>query len=244
MTKIVTVHYTDTQPSSTTISSGPLFQTSTVAPSGMKPAITITGGNRYCVRVPFLSEGFLSQLVVKQSTGTSLAYVVELLMSGMPYAAGSSSVATPATGTIQLFRVIPQQAVLAGSTLDISPDTELGWPFRNVDGDHTNNQRYLYLVITPTYVSADITLVSLTDDVVTITAVGHPFSEGDSVTISGLTAYPFLNGTYTITSVPSADTFTFDLEHDDVAEDDDIGTASVAETKWNAMLMAHSNNSN
>ncbi len=243
MTKIVTVHYTDTQPGNTTISSGPLFQTTTVAPSGMKSAITATTGMLKCVRVPLLSEGFLSQLVVTQVSGSDLDFDVELLTSGMLYPVGESAFNASPSGVIELFRVVSKQTVAAGGTLDISPDTELGWPFRNVDGDYTNNQRYLYLVIKPTYIVGAVTKVAVTDDVVTITAVGHPFSPGDEVIISGLSEYPEFNGTHTIIDVPTNDTFTFALEHADLAEDDDVGTAiRVDDTTWDAMLMAHSNN--
>ncbi len=150
MGKIVTAHYTDTKPSSTTIKSGPLFQTSTVSPSGFYSAISITAGNLICVKVPLLSEGTLKQLVIKQTSGTSVAFVVELLMSVLPFPVGLAAVATAAVGTVELYRIIPQQSITSGSTLDLSPDYEQGWMFRNVDGDHTNNQRYIYLVIKPT----------------------------------------------------------------------------------------------
>lgn len=153
MGKIVTAHYTDTQPSATTVQSGPLFATGSVTPSGMYAAVSITGTKLKSVKVPLLSEGILKQLVVKQSSGTAAAFVVELLMSGMPFPPGEQAVAAAAVGTIELFRIIPQQSTTSGNTLDITPDTDVGWPFRNSDGDHTNNQRYVYLVIKPTSAS-------------------------------------------------------------------------------------------
>jgi hypothetical protein len=150
MGKIYTAHYTNTQPTSTTINAGLQYQTGTVAPSGFRAAITIAAGNLRCVRVPFLHEGFLSQFVVKQSGGTGVAFVVELLMSVVPFPVGEAPVATAATGTIELFRVLPQQSAISGAAVDITPDNEIGWAFKNADGDYTNNQRYLYLVIKPT----------------------------------------------------------------------------------------------
>lgn len=151
MAKIVTVHYTDTQPTSTTIQSGPIYQTTTVRPSGMRDAITIAAGNLRCVKVPFLSEGFLNQVVIKQTDGgTAVAFVVEVLSSVLPFPVGEYAVGTAAVGTIELFRIVPQQSGAAGATIDITPDSDFGWPFRNIDGDHTNNQRFLYLVIKPT----------------------------------------------------------------------------------------------
>lgn len=150
MSKIYTVHYTNVQPGNTTINSGPLYRTTTVAPSGMKPAIVIAAGNLECVRVPFLSEGFISQLLVKQTGGTGVGFTVELLSSVVPFAVGEVAVATAATGTVELFRIVPQQTATSGNSVDITPDTDYGWPFRNVDGDYTNNQRYIYLVIKPT----------------------------------------------------------------------------------------------
>lgn len=157
MGKIVTAHYTNTVPGSTTIQTGPRYETSTIKPSGFKAAIVAHNGKLICVKVPLLSEGLLKQLVVIQTAGTAVAYKVELLSSAMPYPVGEAAVATAAVGTIALYRIIPQQSVTSSSTLDITPDTDVGWAFRNVDGDHTNNQRYIYLVIIPTSSSDDTT---------------------------------------------------------------------------------------
>jgi hypothetical protein len=122
----------------------------------MNSAISITNGYRKSVKVPFLSEGYIQQLIVKQTGGTATAYTVDLYMSSLPFPAGETTIATAGTGTVELYRIIPTQTILSGAVLDLSPDYEVGWPFRNVDGDHTNNQRYIYLVIRPS-ASADTT---------------------------------------------------------------------------------------
>lgn len=150
MGKIVTAHYTNTVPASTTINSGLTYQTSTVAPTGFYSALVAPAGDLVSTKVPLLSEGLLKQLTVVQTSGTSVAFKVELLMSSMPYPTGTYAVGTSPVGTINLFRIIPQQSGTSGNALDITPDTDIGWPFRNVDGDHTNNQRYVYLIILPT----------------------------------------------------------------------------------------------
>src|SRR5208337_4549852 len=97
-----------------------------------------SASNMVCVKVPLLSEGHIKQLVVTQTSGTSVAFVVELLMSSLPYPVGQQSAATSAIGTLALYRIVPQQTGTPGSTVDLTPDYDVGYPFRNVDGDFTN----------------------------------------------------------------------------------------------------------
>jgi hypothetical protein len=144
MGKIVSALYSDTGP---TVREG----------SGTHEAIELGDGNMICVRVPLSSEGYVKQLVVAQKTGTATAYTVELLASKIPYPVGEYANSTSPVGTIQLYRIIRQQTLGAGEVLDLTPDTEVGYPFRNLDGTYTMNERYVYLVIKPTSNSDDST---------------------------------------------------------------------------------------
>ena len=139
MSKIYTALYSDSGPG---VAAG--------APkSGVYPAISIAAGNLRSVRVPFFSEGNVTQLAVKQTSGVSVDFNVELLCSSIPFPTGEALVATPPAGTVELYRIVPPQSGVAGGSVELVPDNEYGWTFRNVDGDHTLNQRYIYLVIKP-----------------------------------------------------------------------------------------------
>lgn len=72
-------------------------------------------------------------------------------------------------------------------------------------------------------VSKNITNVSLTSNVVTITAVAHGFKVGHWVTITAVTQV-VVNGTYVITEI-TADTFTYAVTHADIVSIADTGTA-------------------
>lgn len=140
MGKIHTVIYSDTGPT---------------AGSAVYPSITVPGTKLLCTRVNTLSEGLLKNLIVTQTSGSSVAYKVELLTSKIPYPVGNAPVATGPVGTIDLYRVVSQQSATAGNTVNLYPDNAFGYPYRNADGDHTMNQRYLYLVILPTAAAGD-----------------------------------------------------------------------------------------
>ncbi len=130
-------------------------QTSAPKP-GVYNSIDVTHTKKRCVKVPLLDVGYIKQMVIKQTGGTAKAAVVDLYCSSIPFAEGEYAVATAGSGVPDLYKIMPSQAVVSGTTLDITPDYEVGWPFRNVDGDYTNNQRYVYLVINPTS-SVDLT---------------------------------------------------------------------------------------
>lgn len=128
-------------------------------------SIVIPAAKRMCVKVPCMDMGYLKQLVVDQVGGTDKAFTVELFNSELPFAEGEHSDVAAASVNERLYRVIPQQAVTSGSALDITPDYEVGWSFRNMDGDWTDNRRYLYLVITPTGSAGETTFeVAMTFD--------------------------------------------------------------------------------
>jgi hypothetical protein len=83
---------------------------------------------------------------------------------------------------------------------------------------------------TPVTIStATITNRALTDNVATITtAAAHNFLVGDRVTIAGIAApNTALNGTYAITTVPSATTFTYAKTNANIASAAGSGTADA-----------------
>ncbi len=119
-------------------------------PTSALPAIVVPNGKLASVAIPFASEGYIDKLVVKQVAGTNRAAVVELLDSVVPYPVGTTAaVATAAADPVELYRIIPQQAVSSGVALELD-STELGYSFANADGNPTKNQRLIYLVIKPT----------------------------------------------------------------------------------------------
>ncbi len=77
--------------------------------------------------------------------------------------------------------------------------------------------------------TATITNIALTDNVATITtAAAHNFLVGDRVTIAGIAApNTALNGTYAITTVPSATTFTYAKTNANIASAAGSGTADA-----------------
>jgi hypothetical protein len=111
--------------------------------------ITITAGNLRSVPVAFLTEGYITRLVIKQTGGTPVAAVVEVLDSKIPFPVGQYAVATAAADDIELYRIIAQQAVTSGAALTLIHE-EYGFPFHNQDGTFSDNQRYIYIVIKPT----------------------------------------------------------------------------------------------
>lgn len=84
--------------------------------------------------------------------------------------------------------------------------------------------------------TATISNVALTSNVATITtSAAHGFTVGQQVTIAGLTTTA-LNGTYTITAVPSTTTFTFAKTNNNIASASDSGTIaraiSIPNARW------------
>lgn len=113
-----------------------------------KPPITVTVGMQRSVEIPFPSEGYLTRLTVKQTDGTSVGFDIELLDSMVPYPPGETVVGAAAADDVELYRIIPQQNVSAGNTLELI-NNEHGYPFHNTDGTYTANQRKIYMLIVP-----------------------------------------------------------------------------------------------
>lgn len=118
--------------------------------SGVSPSVQIGAGQLTCIRVRSSSEGTLKQLIVLQTGGPAVAFTVELLASKLPFPPGLMPDTTVPAVPIQLYRVMAPMSGGAGSAAELTPDYQSGWPFHNVDGDYTMNERYIYMVIIPT----------------------------------------------------------------------------------------------
>jgi hypothetical protein len=118
--------------------------------SGVSSSIQIGARQLVCIRVKSSSEGTLKQLIVLQTAGPAVAFTVELLASKLPYPPGLMPDTAVSAVPIQLYRVMAPISAGAGSPAELAPDYQQGWPFHNVDGDYTMNERYIYLVIIPT----------------------------------------------------------------------------------------------
>ena len=85
----------------------------------------------------------------------------------------------------------------------------------------------------PSVTTATISNVALTSNVVTITtSAAHGYGKGQSVIVVA-TINTAVNGTYTITSVPSTTTFTYALVSADIVSTADTGTAYVNTGRFN-----------
>ena len=151
MGKLIANWWTDVQPSPVTIFSGRNSVTTSTTPlSGMNSAITIAAGNLECVKVISASEGYVMQIALVQTAGTPVPFVMEVLTNSMCYPVGESPVSTTPIGTVPIYRILQQQSALSGTTLDITPDFERGWGYKNSGSDSTNNERAFFVVIIPT----------------------------------------------------------------------------------------------
>lgn len=132
MTKVYSVKYTDNAD----------------LPKARAP-ISISGTKLRSVQVPFMTEGFITRIIIKQTSGDAAAAVVEILDSRIPFPPGEQDVAAAAADDVELYRIVDQVAVTSGQAKVII-NQEYGYPFHNQDGTYTDNQRYIYIVIKPT----------------------------------------------------------------------------------------------
>ncbi len=111
-------------------------------------AISITAGNNAFVKVPLAPEGALSKFVIRQASGTSVAYDVDLFDTGI-LVEGIHSTALPADA--ELYRVFPLKQGTSGSTIAEYTTGELGYSYKSMDGaSQTKAARHLWLHIRPT----------------------------------------------------------------------------------------------
>jgi hypothetical protein len=126
------------------------------APPRALGVISIAAGNMVSIRVPIgSSEGWINEVIVRQLTGTTVPFTVELLDSQLVYHQSSTQTQfqqawnTAAAVTIDLYRIVDSVSGTAGNTAELRT-AELGYSFINADQvTDTINQRYVYLTIIP-----------------------------------------------------------------------------------------------
>jgi thiamine pyrophosphokinase len=177
--------------------------------------------------------GYAATLTTAAAHGFSVGQMVTVSSVGSPFDGTFKITAvtpttftynTVSTGTVASAAVSPVgSATIPGVPITtVSATTALvqGAPGFSYEIDNVTN---------PVTTSATISNKALTDNVATLTtSAGHSFSTGQSVTIAGVPTDTFFNGTYTITSTPTATTFTYALTHADVVSASATGTASVS----------------
>lgn len=128
-------------------------------------------------------------------------------------------------------------------------DDSAGWIDMGITGEDfeqaefgitSANDGYIFMEA-PAPHERTITTVALTSNVATITTgVDHYFTSGFQVTIAGLTN-SVLNGTHTIASTPTANTFTFSFTNADITSTSDSGTATSATGDGNIVIATGGN---
>jgi hypothetical protein len=118
-------------------------------PAKARDILSIAIGEMLTVKVPVgAAEGWLNELVVRQVSGTAVAFDVEVLDSEVPYAAGGRAYNALPAATLDLFRVVAKISALAGATA-VLRESEMGYSYQNADGSPTACEPYLYLTIIP-----------------------------------------------------------------------------------------------
>lgn len=113
-----------------------------------QPAITIDTGMKRCVAVGFNSQGTISRLTVKQAGGTPCGVVADLFDSTIPFPPGEYPVNAPPADDVSLYRILPSQTGASGTGIE-TLENQMGYKYQNQDGGFTNNQRFVYLLLTP-----------------------------------------------------------------------------------------------
>lgn len=94
-----------------------------------------------------------------------------------------------------------------------------------------------FYAVLGTLVTRTVQTVALTSNLATLTTTAvHGFVVGQTVTISGLTNTVF-NGTYTIVTTPTTNTFTYTRANANITSTADTGTAQVANEDANIMQL-------
>lgn len=109
--------------------------------------ISITAGNNAFVNVKIAPEGTVSKFVVRQASGTAVAFEADLLDSQL-LVEGVHNTALPSN--VELYKVFPTKSASSGATIAEYTTGELGYSYRNQDGSHTVPSRSLWLHIRPT----------------------------------------------------------------------------------------------
>lgn len=117
-----------------------------------QPAVAIGGGMKRVVRMKMGSEGRITDLSVKQvETEDQVPFTVDVLKSKIPFPLVDQDldVALPPNDALTLYRAVPQMVGPAGFPAEFDEET-IGYAYKNMDGTWTENQQFLYLLITPT----------------------------------------------------------------------------------------------
>lgn len=128
------------------------------SPRGVRqksPAITINQDKAKVISIPTQPWGvFLTSLTVRQVSGVSVAFDVEVVDSAIPFKAHADNndeipiASLPSLPSPAIYRVIPKQSVSAGNELQIF--NPIGYTVSNTDtkGD-TVQDTTIYIVIIP-----------------------------------------------------------------------------------------------
>jgi len=123
---------------------------SDTAPEAYKKgdSVVITGGKASVIRLEGFSEGSLARVAVIQTAGSAAAFAVDVVNSVEVLAVGEHSIPVAPGVPIGLYKVITSIAGSSGQ-LGLS-QSDIGFPFINVDAKQTEAEPYLYLILTPT----------------------------------------------------------------------------------------------
>lgn len=215
-------------------------------------AIPVFGADNSTNNTSYFSSGLhWASALAEQIIGQAYSYAIRRMY-------GNGLGGTPATASASIYLVQPEDIFLFADTTANNVDIYLSpaqyftgqtMTIRNISsGGNT-------LTLRPKPVSATITNLSLTTNVVTITAANH-YTAGDVVVLTGLTTNPSLNGSSGIVSATglSASSFQFALTHANIASAAETGIAylgnfcqigaitNVAETAGNVVTLTVANN--
>ncbi len=102
-----------------------------------------------CWAIGFPPEGEITRMIVRQSSGLPTAFDVNLFDRNVCDVGSGKSVSLEAADamTRAMAKIIPEQAVLAGATLELREGNADGgpWSYRNREGTFTVPVRALYL---------------------------------------------------------------------------------------------------
>lgn len=114
-------------------------------------SVRVAAGQLHVVRVKAPSEGRLTHLSVNQDDSEpQVVFEIETLKSIIPWPLADQDMpaATPPADDVSIYRIISKQVGAAGFPIEVT-DEATGYAYRNMDGNNTNNQRYIYIILAP-----------------------------------------------------------------------------------------------
>jgi len=134
-----------------------IYKRELVASQGKQLYLPV-GETNQCWKIGFPPEGRITRMILRQSAGTSAALTVNLYDRGVCDIGSGQSVSIEAADpmTRDFARIIPEQTVTAGDTLELREGLTDGgpWSYRNREGTFSVPVRAVYLHIAVT-VNAD-----------------------------------------------------------------------------------------